>query len=375
MKRNVLSTKWLALLILLLIAGWFRWRYSQTISLYVDEFTTIWAATRVQALGIPLMPSGVLYTRGLLASYVEALFLTVFGYSYTIARLPSLLFGLATIGTIFVMGQRLWATSSVARKQVQWLHVGWIAAIGLTLLPEAIIWSGRARFYAQLQWLVLLMMWAAFVHLTTRQAKSLWLFTLLFILALYSQEQTLLLYPSILLAILIWHGWRWLLQPRMLIAHTICLLALGTRYAIEIIGQPGYFETIQRTRPYVGLALDIPGAWSTYAPLFIAPDRALWTALAILAVVIALGALSQCGWQFNRLSKFHQATLFFALQFSWVLIIVLTVVGTTWRDIRYLFFVQTFWLLLGSAGAIWLIIWLYEKNQRTLARLRLLSYH
>ncbi len=62
----------LSLLALLALAFWLRWRYLQDISLYVDEFTSLWAAKRVLATGAPIMPSGVLYTRGLLASYVTA---------------------------------------------------------------------------------------------------------------------------------------------------------------------------------------------------------------------------------------------------------------------------------------------------------------
>ena len=78
------------------LAFWLRWRYIHDISLYVDEFTTLWAATRVQELGIPRMPSGVLYTRGLLNSSFEAIWLGFLGFSYVISPLdflPSLLFG------------------------------------------------------------------------------------------------------------------------------------------------------------------------------------------------------------------------------------------------------------------------------------------
>lgn len=146
---------------LLLIAFWLRWRYVQEISLYVDEFTTLWAARRVQEVGAPLMPSGVLYTRGLLASYLEAAFLTLFGFSYTVGRLPSVLFSLASIGVTFLIGKRLW----------NW-RVGWLAAVGLTLLPEAIIWGGRARFYAQLQCLALLLVWSAFGAITEPHPPS-----------------------------------------------------------------------------------------------------------------------------------------------------------------------------------------------------------
>ena len=114
---------------LLVLAAWLRWQYAQTISLYVDEFTTLWAARRTLELGAPLMPSGVLYTRGLLATYVTALAGALGGLDYTTGRVPSIFFGLATIAAIFAAGRREWNA-----------RVGWLAALaaratdGVTLL-------------------------------------------------------------------------------------------------------------------------------------------------------------------------------------------------------------------------------------------------
>lgn len=392
---------WLLLLALLALATWLRWRYVQEISLYIDEFTTLWAAQRVQALGAPIMPSGVLYTRGLLASYIEAAFLSLFGFSYTVGRLPSVLFGLATIVATWLMGRRLWQPT-----------VGWLAALGLTLLPEAIIWSGRARFYAQLQFLVLLLVWAGFRLITTspptppqvgkgrnkplspswRGGRGEVIFVVLFALALFSQEETILLYPPLLLATWLWQGGAGLRQPRTILTHLACLGLMGGRYALEIWGQPGYFETIQADRPYMGLAFDLLGAWYAYAPLLIAPERLLWTVAGLLAVAVALWAggrvtdwpraplapgesvtrpclashglttgrrwtyfLTNPQGQLTALPIFHQATLFFALHFGFVLGVILFLVGSTWRDSRYLFLVQPLWLLVGGAGLVWLI--------------------
>ena len=344
----------MALGALLVLAGWLRWRYMTTISLYVDEFTTLWAARQVQALGAPLMPSGVLYTRGLLASYLEAFFLTIFGFGYTIGRLPSLLFGLATIVTIFAMGRRWWR-----------FGVGWLAAVGLALLPEAIMWSGRARFYAQLQFCVLLLIWATLYWIAAYPSSSVavrrkgaWLFTLFFVLGLYSQEETLLLYPPLILAMVLWRGWRFFWRRDVLLAHLSCLVALALRFAIEIIGQPGYFETIQAQRPYVGLIFDLRGAWQTYAPLLLAPERLLWTLAGLWALGVAFFALHKVQWRLQELSLFHQATLLVALQFWFVVALIFSFVGTSWRDPRYLFLVQPLWILLGAAGVIWLLEWL-----------------
>ena len=350
-----------ALLLLLILAAVARWRYIQTISLYVDEFTTLWAASWVQKLGVPRMPSGVLYTRGLLSSYVEALFLTLFGDSYTAGRLPSLLFGLATLIAIFGVGRRLWNS-----------RVGLLAAATLTLLPEAIVWSGRARFYAQLQFFALLAVWAAFEAVAREgtdndteaqrrkgpqreERRWLWLFALFFLLSLFSQEQTILLYPPILLAAVIWRGWRFLLKPTTAAVHVLVIGGMILRYAIEKFGQPGYFETIQAQRPYIGLVFDVRGAWDVYAPLLVASERLPWTLLGLLAAGVALAALARGGWRVNRLARFHQATLFFALQFAFVFGVMLALVGTSWRDPRYLYMIQPFWLLVGSAGAIWAV--------------------
>ena len=351
--RTALAATLFGLALLLALGAWLRWDALRGLSLYVDEFTTLWAARQVQAHGVPIMPSGVLYTRGLLASYLQAGIGALFGNGYSVGRLPSLIFGLATILLIWQVGRRGWRC-----------RVGWLAALGLALLPEAILWSARARFYTQIQFFALLALWAAWETIRAYATppgsaprhgwRTPLLFALSFVLALYSQEQALLLYPSIVLAMLIWLGWRRLLTPPLLVAHAICVAAMGARYAIEIWGQPGYFETIQATRPYVGWVLDVTGAWRTYAPQLVSPDRLPWT----LAGVVALGAalvIATRTRSLRTLPLFHQSTLFYALQMLFALGVLFLFVGTSWRDPRYLFLVQPLWLLLGAAGIVWLV--------------------
>jgi 4-amino-4-deoxy-L-arabinose transferase-like glycosyltransferase len=354
---------WLALALaaVLAFAFWLRWQYTQTISLYVDEFTTLWAAQRTQAIGAPIMPSEVLYTRGLLATYVTAAVGALAGLDYTTGRLPSLIFGLATILVLFAVGRREWN-----------VRVGWLAALGLALLPEAIIWSGRARFYAQFQFFTLLTIWAAYWaiqedrnRVSPRNSVSVrqLLFAACFILALFSQEQTVLLYPSLLLAMVLWRGGRFLLRREIWPAHLLILAAMAARYAVEILGQPGFFETIQAERPYVGLIFDVAATWPAYAPLLVAPDRLPWTLAGALAIGAALAALARGGWRPVQIDRFHQATLFFVLQFAFVFAFILTLVGGQWREARYLFFVQPVWLLASAAGVVWLIDRLLRRDR------------
>ncbi|MEZ4556804.1 MAG: hypothetical protein R2854_10220 [Caldilineaceae bacterium] len=208
----------------------------------------------------------MLYTRGLLNTYVEALAMALFGASYAVGRRERRLWAGVRHYAIF--------RARAARVERTGRAPGCGGVDAAAGRPSS--GDGRARFYSQLQFFTLLTAWAAFAAITTdprdvKQTRSrLWAFAALFVLALFSQEETLLLYPSLLLAMLLWWGWRRLLRPDVLAVHGVLLAAMAARYAIELWGQPGYFETIQATRPYVGLVFDVAGAWRTYAPLFIA---------------------------------------------------------------------------------------------------------
>ena len=334
-------------------AFWLRWRYVQEIGLNVDEYTSYWAALRVLETGFPLMPSGVLYTRGILSTYVTALFLALGEPSYVHARAASVLFGLASIVAIFFVGRREWNA-----------RVGWLAALGLVLLPEAIIWSGRIRFYAQLQFFALLTIWAALAALHAdkqedgRMRPSLpahLLFAGLFVLSLAAQEVTVLLYPALLLAMVLWRGWRYVLLPPVLAGQLVCVAALALRFAVEQIGQPGYFGSIQSYKPYIELFDGVGETWAGLSVIFLQPLRLPWTVLAVVAVTAALWQLRAAAWRPARLTRFHQASLFFTLPLVTLLAAILVIIGSAGNEPRYLLMVQSCWLLLGAAGAVWSI--------------------
>ena len=81
--------------------------YAVTISPDFDEFFTILGARSILQHGVPLTPAGTYYTRGLLFSYVDALSLGLLGLDVTVARLPSVILGGATIMLIGLVGRRM----------------------------------------------------------------------------------------------------------------------------------------------------------------------------------------------------------------------------------------------------------------------------
>ena len=334
---------------LLAVGFWFRWRYVQQVSLDVDEFTTLWAARRILETGLPSMPSGVVYTRGLLNMYITALFGAIGGLTYTVGRLPSVCFGLASIATVFWLGRRLWNS-----------RVGWLAALALVLIPETIKWDSSARFYAQLVFFTLLTLWRAFAlarmdEATQHDQGKVWrahlLFALCFVLALFSQEETILLYPALVVGLWWWRGWRYFLQPATITAHLLCITAMVLRYLFEIVGQPGYFTAVQTHKSYIDPAI----SWYAIDQLFLPLLPQLWLLFLPLALILSLIQVQKVRWRPARMPLFHQATLFFLLHFVIVACFLIFVVGVNWHDKRFGLMIQPWWLLAGAAGAIWLL--------------------
>lgn len=346
---------------LLVVAFWLRWQYIQQVGLHVDEFSSLWAVRRVLDHGIPLLPSGVIYTRGLFHTYLTALFMQIGGFSFTTGRLPSLLFALATVALTYYIGWKRWR-----------LGVGVLAALGLTLLPEAIEAGGRARFYAPMMFWALLAAWSFFEAILhdnaaapPRRVVLHWhlLFGGSFACAIFSHEEIALLYPALLLAALLWRGWAYVRLPGAVLAHVIGLGAVALRLLIEQVGQPGQLLAIQSSQPYLDLHFDPAGLWRLGETLFLEPARLPWSIGALLAIGGAVALLRRSGWRLRTLPTPHQATIYFALLFGVVFALFATIVGESWRNPRYLLFIQPYWLLLGAVGIVAAITFVIRNSR------------
>lgn len=343
-----------AICVVLALATWLRWRYIQDVGLHVDEFSSLWAIRRVLDTGLPLLPSGVYYTRGLFHTYLTAATVELFGFSPVIARLPSLVFGLSSVLLLIAVGRNGWH-----------LGVGVLAGVGLALLPEAIEASGRVRFYAPMLFWALLATWSLYDAVRFDTSRNLaWssmrgrylLFAVSFTLAVFSHAESILLYPSFVLGILLWRGPRFLLRPTSLVVHAICVGAIGSRIFFELQGQPGHLATLQSSQPYLTFNPAPMAAWSIILGSFGTSTRLVWTLGGVLALAVALLALYRNSFRFDGLSPFHQSTLFWALQLFGFLLILLLLVGESWHNARYTLIVQGHWILLGAAGLVWPIL-------------------
>src|SRR5690606_21820317 len=152
------------------------------------------------------LPSGVLYTRGLFSVWLQAVFVPLLGESEWAARAPNVLISTVTLPLVYHLGRRLFG-----------LVAALVATATLALFPDAIIWGGRARFYALFHLLIvaqLLAFWSGFV-VPGREGtdgpgarRARWAWVLLVGIGLWTAEQTVLLLPVFAAGLLLWPGAR-----------------------------------------------------------------------------------------------------------------------------------------------------------------------
>jgi hypothetical protein len=104
--------------------------------LHGDEETMAMATMNIVKEGLPILPSGMFYPRGLTELYLMAASVQIFGESEWAFRLPSALCGVAVIYLTFLAGRRL-------------LQPHWNLALAATvaLLPDMVEYSQTARMY------------------------------------------------------------------------------------------------------------------------------------------------------------------------------------------------------------------------------------
>jgi len=325
--------------------------YLLTISPHVDEYSTIWAARQVLQRGLPLLPSGFFYSQGLLFTYLDALFIGLFGSSEPVARVPGLLAGVASIPLLYRLGRRFFSK-----------RVGLLAAVLLTLAPETIVWMSRARMYSLQTLFVLLALYylgRGAIEGDVRCER--YLFALFFVLALLSQTVTVLLLPALILALAARRGWRWLRRSDVM--ASLLLTGMGAAVAI-LLNRIGGPVTDSSQRPF----LELSTGWGMkpafyFREFFWSPTRFPLTLLLILGFLYLLIGTIKAVSQ-GKLAAFREQNatyLFLYAVFGLTVFQLIFLVGETWRRPRYItMLVPVYFLLAGATllkGMAWGASW------------------
>jgi 4-amino-4-deoxy-L-arabinose transferase-like glycosyltransferase len=204
---------------------------------FFDEFTTVLAAQAILQRGLPLLPSGLFYEHGLLFTYLDAplVGLADSGGLFIAARLPSLILGTAAVPLLYWLGRRWFSP-----------RAGLVAATLLAFSPEGMVWGGRARMYAMLQLLVILLVFFAYQGCSGEgRARWRWLALFTLLAALLTQFGALIVVPPLIVAVAV-IGWLtrpgggrpWFLRRAALAEGAALALAVGLGILVKRLGQP-----------------------------------------------------------------------------------------------------------------------------------------
>jgi 4-amino-4-deoxy-L-arabinose transferase-like glycosyltransferase len=133
------------LLIVLIGSGCFLRLWNLGVpSMWVDEVNSFYAAKAVTEKGDLALPSGYIYTRAPLYSYMTASILKIIGFDEVATRFISVVFGVLSIIMVYILA-----------KNVFNRNVGLLSSFFITFSHFEIGWSRTGRMYTLLQFLTL----------------------------------------------------------------------------------------------------------------------------------------------------------------------------------------------------------------------------
>lgn len=339
----------IAALVVIGAGFWWRLLYLVRISLFIDEFTTILAAQMILKSGIPRLPSGLFYDFGLLFNYTVSVFIGLAGFGEAVARFPSVCFGLLAVAVTYRLGKRAFSPGAAL-----------VAAILLAMMPEAVVWGGRARPYAQLQFWVMVGMWAMVEGITT-QWRGRWraLYWLAMTAAALSHLVGVVFMLGSLMAALLarclWAGWgrrgrtEWRRQLRSLWPDgLLAIIVLGGTVALAMAGRPVWLRPVSGPASATeGFSLsrllhpDWMNLLELVAPVTLRAYYLPWTIMLLANLCFLLYRAAT-----RRLRRSDAIPLY--LHGVWFSSVVALTLGSPWHVSRYILPLVPMFFLLGS---------------------------
>ncbi|GCE24736.1 hypothetical protein KDA_02200 [Dictyobacter alpinus] len=261
-----------------------------------DELSSYNAARNIMAHGFPAFPSGFIYPKGELFSYLLAGFMFIFGTTgRTVPRMISLIEYLLSIPILYIVTQRMFN-----RK------IAWLAAAMLAFSPYALNWSRQTRMYEQAQFMVIIVIYMLYRAIEQREKKRpVYLALTCLVLAYLSHEENFIILPAALLCTLLAtreapYGIPYILRKKhwWIPALTACALIIIQLLAV-FWTHPATFATDQSRRPQIQPGFDnIPYYFSLlFKQIAIKDNAAPWlltqpwliinSSLTVLGIVLA----------------------------------------------------------------------------------------
>jgi hypothetical protein len=314
-----------------------------------DELASYYAARNIMVHGYPGFPSGFVYPKAELYSYILALVMSIFGTtSKIVPRTISVIWYLLSLPLLYMVASKLFNR-----------RVGWLATAMLAFSPYAMIWARQTRMYEQAQLMVIVVLFLFFRALQLReQARPVYLAMLSLLVAYFSHEEVFIILPAIVFCILVGSAEGPYGIPAILrnkhwwIAALIAIMVIGTQLSLVYLTHPPVLGTDQSMRPQIQLTTDnIPYYFSLlFIPKPIKDSPVPWVMAQPLLIVNSLLALLGCVLAFCRKDTRACYCALFLLISSCTLMFVFTMQADRYYypllPVYYLMGAYAFWKVL-----------------------------
>ncbi len=217
-----------------------------------DELTSYFAAKGVLAHGIPLMPSGFLYAKGELYTYVLAFSMKIFGEANGALRLPGVIEYLVSLPIFYGV-----ACYFFDRR------IALLATAMLAFSPYTLRLGQTVRMYEQAQLLTILDMYLFYKALRERQRVYLvYLAVACLVVTYLSNEESFIILPALVLCVLVFsrdaaYRLPWVMyQKHWWYAAAIGASIIGLQLLITKISHPPILGTDQSQQPLIQVTAD-----------------------------------------------------------------------------------------------------------------------
>ncbi len=218
-----------------------------------DELSSYYAARHIMAYGFPAFPSGFIYPKGELFSYLLALVMSIFGTtSAVVPRTISIVCFLASLPILYLVGSKLFNR-----------RIAWLATAMLAFSPYDMIWSRQTRMYELAQFMVIVVLFTLYRAIQQRdKIAPVSLAVLSLLVAYFSHEEVFIILPAVVICALLFsregpYGIPAVLRKKH---WWIAALIAGTIIAIQLsavfLSHPPQLGSDQSQRPQIQLTTD-----------------------------------------------------------------------------------------------------------------------
>jgi 4-amino-4-deoxy-L-arabinose transferase-like glycosyltransferase len=313
-----------------------------------DELASYYAARGILAHGFPVFPSGFLYEKAELYSYLLAVWIAIFGASG--ARYISAIEYIVSIPLLYFVGCYFFNR-----------RVALLAAAMLALSPASLVWGRQVRMYEQAQVLTLLVLYLFYRAVREqRRVRLLYLATFCLIIDYLSHEEIFIILPALVICLLLLsrdgrHRFPAVLYQKhwwyaLIVASTCIVIQL----LLTRLTHPPVLGTDSSERPFVQLSTDnVP----FYLQLLFSPSALAGGTLPLITLnsVLALVGCVYAVYENNVRARY--CALFLGLSFLTLLLVF------TMRADRYFYPLLPAYYLVGSYALLRMLdaIWTFAR--------------